>query len=229
MLMYGRNQINIAQQLCFRKKNIARWSAKYEKEISRRDLSSTPCTSGSRLPTIITPPTSIRRLPPASGPSPGSGPPPASGLSPASGPPPESDPSPASDVPAPSSGPSYSIRSSPSIRPFPSIRRGSPTCWTLLSTLRQPQSSRTIALAGGASLGITCGTTIAAGVCFRPRRGKEEALVPEAAVGVGTFQSSASSPRGLCSPALSRGHSRAPGLCPSRFTVSSISQAQVLS
>ena len=50
----------------------------------------------------------------------------------------------------------------------------------LLSTLRQPQSNRTIALAGCASLGITCGAA-AAGVCFRPRRGKEEALVPEAA------------------------------------------------
>ena len=71
----------------------------------------------------------------------------------------------------------------------------------LLSTLRQPQSNRTIALAGCASLGSTCGAA-AAGVCFRPRRGKEEALVPEAAVGMGTFPSSAASPRGLCSPAL---------------------------
>ena len=42
---------------------------------------------------------------------------------------------------------------------------------------------------------------------------------------VGTFPDSASSPWGLCSPALSR----APGLCPSRFTVALISQAQVLS
>ena len=42
---------------------------------------------------------------------------------------------------------------------------------------------------------------------------------------VGTLPSSASSPWGLCSPALSR----APGQCPSRFTVALISQAQVLS
>ena len=44
------------------------------------------------------------------------------------------------------------------------MRCGSPTCLTVLNTLRQPQSSRTIALAGGASLGITCGAA-AAGVC----------------------------------------------------------------
>ena len=70
----------------------------------------------------------------------------------------------------------------------------------LLNTLRQPQSSRTIALAGGASLGITCGAA-AAGVCFRSKRGKEEALVQDAVEAAGTFPSSASSPCGLCSPA----------------------------
>ena len=113
----------------------------------------------------------------------------------------------------------------PSFRPpTSSMRCGSPTCLMLLSTLRQPQSSRTIALAGGASLGITCGAG-AAGVCFRSRRDKEEALVQEAVEAVGTFPSSASSPWGLCSPALSQ----APGQCPSRFTASLISQAQVLS
>ena len=104
------------------------------------------------------------------------------------------------------------------------MRCGSPTCLTLLSTLRQPQSSRTIALAGGASLGITY-RAAAAGVCFRSRRDKEKALVQEAVEAVGTFPSSASSPWGLCSPALSQ----APGQCPSRYTVSLISQAQVLS
>ena len=66
------------------------------------------------------------------------------------------------------------------------MRCGSPTCLILLSTLRQLQSSRTIALAGGASLGITCGAA-AAGVCFRPRRDKEKALVQEAVEAVGTF------------------------------------------
>ncbi|CAN0458791.1 unnamed protein product [Rangifer tarandus platyrhynchus] len=122
--------------------------------------------------------------------------------------------------------PSPTLRPSPGLRPFPTIRPptssmrgGSSTCLMLVSTLRQPQSSRTVALAGGASPGITCGAA-AARVSFRSRRG-EGALVQEAAVAVGTFPNSASSPWGLCSPALSR----APGLCPSRFTVALISQA----
>ena len=85
------------------------------------------------------------------------------------------------------------LKPSPHLRPFPSIRPptssmrcGSPTCLILLRTLRQPQSSRTIALAGGASLGITCGAA-AAGLCFRSRRDKEKALVQEAVEAVGTF------------------------------------------
>ena len=69
----------------------------------------------------------------------------------------------------------------------------------LLNTLRQPQSSRTIALAGDASLGITCGTA-AAGVSFWSRRGKE-ALVQDAVEAVGMFPSSASSSCRLYFPA----------------------------
>ena len=84
---------------------------------------------------------------------------------------------------------------------------------------RSPKAAGTIALAGDASLGITCGAA-AAGVCFRPRRGKEEAPVPEAAVAVGTFPCSASSRWGPCPPAL---HT---GLRPSRLTVSLTSQAK---
>ena len=161
--------------------------------------------------------------------------PPTSGSCPASDLPPESDHPAVSGTPhnrpSPSMRPSSSIMPSHTLRPFPSIRPltssmrcGSPTCLMLLSTLRQSQSSRTIAFAGGASLGINC-RAAAAAVCFRSRRGKGEAVVLEAVVGVGTFPSSASSPWGLCSPALSP----VPGWCPSRFKVSLISQAQVLS
>ena len=89
------------------------------------------------------------------------------------------------------------------------MRCGSPTCLTVLNTLRQPQSSRTIALAGGASSGITCRAAAAVVavvvvvivvvvvVVFRSSRGKEEALVEAAVEAVGTFPSSASSQWGL--------------------------------
>ena len=177
----------------------------------------------------------------SSGPSPASDPPPASGSRPAPDLPLASDPPPASD-PSPASGSSPALDPSPASGPPPPSDPPPPSnpspvsgpllkyeVWQLhLSDapehIQAAQSSRTIALAGGTSLGITCGAA-AAGLCFRPRRGKEEALVQDAVEPVGTFHSSDSSPWGLCSPAFFW----APGRCPYRFMVSLTSQGQVLS
>ena len=52
----------------------------------------------------------------------------------------------------------------------PSRRCGSPTCLCSGAHPCSPRAAETIALAGDASLGITC-RAAAAGVCFRPRRG----------------------------------------------------------